>query len=147
MLFFSLFSDNATPAEKENAAVIKAMISDRKTALKAEYKDYEATYKQELRQADADYKLAQSQAKITFLSTITSSLHRELDAVEQTEEFANSDEKTKSKIYKIRLWIDQESLKCGGKQQHRPCQEEKRLEHPSPLSVLVDEKCPEGLVG
>ncbi|KAF9581633.1 hypothetical protein BGW38_001273 [Lunasporangiospora selenospora] len=145
--FFNLFSDNATPAERENAAAVKAMIKDRKTVLKAEYKDYEVVYKQELLQADADYKVAQEQAKNNFVRVVAASLNRELDAVERTDEFANSDEKTKNKIHKMRTWIDHESRKCGGEQQqYKSCQEEEKPMLRSPLSSFSDEKHPEGLV-
>ncbi|KAG0305314.1 hypothetical protein BGZ98_004319 [Dissophora globulifera] len=104
---FSYFSSNsATPAEKENAAALKAIIKDHKSALKVELKQYEAEYKIALKVADAEYKRAKEQAKVDVIRKTLLVVTREVDTISATQEYANSDAKTKGKIQKFRAWMD-----------------------------------------
>ncbi|KAG0244692.1 hypothetical protein B0O80DRAFT_462148 [Mortierella sp. GBAus27b] len=92
------FNDNSTPAERENAAALKTMINERKSTLKTEYKQYESEYKQTVNEAEETYKRAKEQAKEDLQHKTLSALQREIDIILKTDEFANSDAKTKAKI-------------------------------------------------
>ena len=129
---YNLFAtDNSTPVEKENGAALKAMIKDRKTTLKSECKQYEIEYKQALEIAESEYKRAKEQAKIDMLHKALDAVKREVDIITTTEEFANSDAKTKAKIEGCRTWMD------GAFKIH--CRDEKH-------GPFADEKHPEMVV-
>ncbi|KAI8601238.1 hypothetical protein EDD21DRAFT_353854 [Dissophora ornata] len=107
---YNLFaSDNSTPAEKENAAALKVMIKDHMTALTSEYKQHEIEYKQALEIAESEYKRAKEQAKMDVIHKTLDAVKREVDIITTTDEFANSDAKTKAKIEGCRAWISSAS--------------------------------------
>ncbi|KAG0354355.1 hypothetical protein BC939DRAFT_443230 [Gamsiella multidivaricata] len=104
---FNIFSDNSvTPSEKENAAALKAIIKDHKTALKAENKRFEAEYKQAVKDAEVEYKRAKQEAKDDLIRKTLDAVKREVDIITATDEFANSDAKTKGKIEGFRSWMN-----------------------------------------
>ncbi|KAG9324937.1 hypothetical protein KVV02_005176 [Mortierella alpina] len=106
--------DNSTPAEKENAAALKDMINNHKAALKIEYKQYEADYKQAVKAAEDAYKSAKDLAKEDLLRNTLGAVRREVDVITSTDEFANSDAKTRSKVEEFRSWVDSAALKHLG---------------------------------
>ncbi|KAF9989546.1 hypothetical protein BGZ75_006093, partial [Mortierella antarctica] len=106
--------DNSTPAEKENAAALKDMINNHKAALKIEYKQYEADYKLAVKAAEDAYKRAKDLAKEDLLRNTLGAVRREVDVITSTDEFANSDAKTRSKVEEFRSWVDGAALKHLG---------------------------------
>ncbi|KAG0354356.1 hypothetical protein BC939DRAFT_526645 [Gamsiella multidivaricata] len=127
---YSYFAgDNSTSAEKENAAALRAMVKDHKTALKAEVKLYEAEYKQTLDKADEEYKRVKVQAKAEMFRKTMDALKREVDIITATDEFANSDTKTKGKIEGFRSWMSSAEEKHCGDEKYK--------------TAPVDEKQPE----
>ncbi|KAF9941955.1 hypothetical protein BGZ67_003526 [Mortierella alpina] len=106
--------DNSTPAEKENAAALKDMINNHKAALKIEYKQYEADYKLAVKAAEDTYKRAKDLAKEDLLRNTLGAVRREVDVITSTDEFANSDAKTRSKVEEFRSWVDGAALKHLG---------------------------------
>ncbi|KAF9163278.1 hypothetical protein BGX21_011466 [Mortierella sp. AD011] len=97
---------NATSAEAENTAALKAIIKDHKTVLKAECQQYEVEYKQALKDAEAEYKRAKQQAKENMCHNMLDAVKREVDGITATEAFTNADAKTKAKIEGFRTWIN-----------------------------------------
>ncbi|KAF9959830.1 hypothetical protein BGZ65_000017 [Modicella reniformis] len=102
------FNDNFTPAERENAAALKAMINDHKSTLKTEYKQYESEYKQTVKDAEATYKRAKEQAKQDMERKTLDAVKREVDIILTTDEFSNSDAKTKAKVEGFVSWMNGE---------------------------------------
>jgi hypothetical protein len=107
------FNDNSTPSERENAAAFKTMINDRKTTLKSEYKQYESEYKQAIQDAEVTYKRTKEQAKEDMERKIYVVLQREVDILLKTDEFSNSDAKTKAKVECFVSWMNNASKSCG----------------------------------
>ncbi|KAF9116051.1 hypothetical protein BGX27_005080 [Mortierella sp. AM989] len=103
---------NATPAEIENAAVVKAMVKDRKSTLKTEYKQIETEYKQTIKDAEAEYERIKKQAKEDMYRNVLNSVQIEVDAIVATDAYANSDVKTKAKIEGFRAWMTGASSSC-----------------------------------
>ncbi|KAG0249553.1 hypothetical protein BG011_009133 [Mortierella polycephala] len=112
---FNIFSSNpATPSEKENAAALKVIIKDHKSALKAEYKQHETEYKQAVKEADAEYKRSKQEAKDKLYRNTMEAVSREIDIITATDEYVNSDKKTKTKIDDFKSWINTETEKHLG---------------------------------
>jgi hypothetical protein len=109
--------DNSTPAEKENATALKAIIKDHKTVLKVEYKRFEIEYKQAVKEAEAEYKRAKEQAKGELFRKTMDMVKREIDVITATDEYANSDAKTKSKIDNFKSWMSSAEAKHFGEKE------------------------------
>ncbi|KAG0200867.1 hypothetical protein BGX28_006178 [Mortierella sp. GBA30] len=103
--------NNSSATEKENAAALKDMINNHKAALKVEYKQYEADYKQAVKDAEEEYKHAKEQAKERLLLDTLNAVRREVDVITSSDEFANSDAKSKSKVEGFRTWVEAAALK------------------------------------
>ncbi|KAF9079570.1 hypothetical protein BGX29_005362, partial [Mortierella sp. GBA35] len=108
--------DNSTPSEKENAAALKSLINDHKATLKTEIKQYETDYKQTLKDAEAEYKRAKKQAAETMYRSSIDAVKREIDIITATDEYANSDAKTKAKIAQFQTWMGCAAHKCFGEE-------------------------------
>ncbi|KAF9116050.1 hypothetical protein BGX27_005079 [Mortierella sp. AM989] len=104
-IYHYFYNENSTSAEKENAATLKTIIKEHKTILKAESQQYEHEYKQALKNAEEEYKRAKQQAKENMHRSLLDAVKREMDAIMATEEFANSDAKTKTKIEGFKTWM------------------------------------------
>ncbi|KAG0330520.1 hypothetical protein BG004_002083 [Podila humilis] len=115
---FNLFSDNSTPEQRENAAILKNMVEERKAALRAECKAHETAYNERVEAAKAEYKQKQQEAKDQLHRETFSAVNREMDAIVASEAFAGSDERTKSKIESVRSWLTSAAQRgcygCGG---------------------------------
>ncbi|KAF9406852.1 hypothetical protein BGZ94_002926 [Podila epigama] len=99
MSFISkLFADNITPVEKENRAILEAMVKERKTALKAECSLLEMEYKNAVKEAEREYQRAIEQAKANVLHQVFSALERDVDFVLASDAYSSADAKTKAKI-------------------------------------------------
>ncbi|KAG0001798.1 hypothetical protein BGZ80_003979 [Entomortierella chlamydospora] len=107
---------NATPAELENTAALKAMIKDRKSVLKTEHKQCEGEYKQAVKDAEAEYERSKRQAKENMYRNILHAAQTEVDAIMATDVFANSDAKTRAKIEGFRAWMTTASTSCIGEE-------------------------------
>jgi hypothetical protein len=100
------FSDDSTSlSERENAALLKALVKDHKAALKVEHKQYELDYKQALKDAEIEYKRAKRQAEDDMYRKTLEAVKREVDIITTTDEYANSDAKTKVKIAQFQNWM------------------------------------------
>ncbi|KAG0003391.1 hypothetical protein BGZ65_001747, partial [Modicella reniformis] len=121
---YCTFNDNFSPAERENAAALKAMINDYKSALKTEYKqyEYESEYKQTVKDAEATYQRAKEQAKQDFERKTLDTVKREVDIVLTTDAFANSDAKTKAKVegFVSICFVDEQRVRVAGSLQGWP---------------------------
>ncbi|KAF9184511.1 hypothetical protein BGZ51_003320 [Haplosporangium sp. Z 767] len=112
---FNIFSSNpATPSEKENAAALKVIIKSHKSALKAEYKQYEIEYKQAVKEAEAEYERSKQEAKDKLYRSTLEAINREINVITATDEYANSDKKTKTKIDNFKSWMNTEAEKHLG---------------------------------
>jgi len=87
----NLFSDNSTPAERENAAQLKVLIDERK----------------------AEYKQIKPQAKDELQQQIQSAINREMDVITTSEAFVGSDERTKGKVESGRSWLASSASEQG----------------------------------
>lgn len=97
--------DSTALSERENTALLKALVKDHKAALKVEYKQYELDYKQALKAAEAEYKRAKKQAEEDMYRKTLEAVKREVDIITTTDEYANSDEKTRIKIAQFQNWM------------------------------------------
>ncbi|GJJ76934.1 hypothetical protein EMPS_09293 [Entomortierella parvispora] len=100
------FDSSATESEKENAAALRLMFKERKDYIKSESKKYEIEYKQALHEADLEYKRAKDQAREDFQRKIQTTLNTEFDTIMATDEYANADAKTRSKLEGMRNWMN-----------------------------------------
>ncbi|KAF9147486.1 hypothetical protein BG015_010880 [Linnemannia schmuckeri] len=98
-------SDSTALSERENTALLKALVKDHKAALKVEYKQYELEYKQALKDAEVEYKRAKKQAEEDMYRKTLEAVKREVDIIATTDEYANSDAKTKAKIAQFQNWM------------------------------------------
>ncbi|KAF9913032.1 hypothetical protein EC991_005900 [Linnemannia zychae] len=98
-------NDNTYLSERENAAALKSLVKDHKAALKIEYKQYESDYKQALKDAEIEYKRAKIQAEEDMYRKTIDAARREIEIISTTDEYANSDEKTKAKIAQFQSWM------------------------------------------
>ncbi|KAF9358781.1 hypothetical protein BGX26_000924 [Mortierella sp. AD094] len=119
---------NATSAELENTAALKAIIKDHKTVLKAECQQYEVEYKQALKDAEAEYKRAKQQAKENMYRNMLDAVKREVDEITDTEAFANSEAKTKAKIEGFKTWMSIAPISNIGSELQSSYRAEKQLE-------------------
>ncbi|KAF8950584.1 hypothetical protein CPC16_001448 [Podila verticillata] len=110
---FNLFSDNSTPAERENAAQLKVLIDERKTVLKAELQPLSAACAEKVKAAKAEYKRIKQQAKDELQQQIQSAVNREMDAITASEAFVGSDERTKGKVESVRSWLTSSASEKG----------------------------------
>ncbi|KAG0029364.1 hypothetical protein BGZ82_007983 [Podila clonocystis] len=118
---FNLFSDNSTPAERENAAQLKVLIDERKTALKAECHVLSEACTEKVKAAEAEYKRIKRQTKDELHQQILERVNSEMDTITASEAYAGSDEKTKSKIESMRSWLAScatEQSQCGRERHH-----------------------------
>ncbi|KAG0281694.1 hypothetical protein BGZ96_001052 [Linnemannia gamsii] len=130
--------DNSTPFEKENAAALKTIIKTHKTALKTEIEQYETECKQTIREAEAEYKRVKKQAEEDMYRKTFDAVKREVDIITTTDEYANSDAKTKAKITQFQSWIGCAGMWCSG---FAVCgREEKKEQEMGATEVLFDEK-------
>ncbi|KAF9130372.1 hypothetical protein BGX30_013550 [Mortierella sp. GBA39] len=97
--------DTTTLSERENTNLLKALVKDHKATLKVEYKQYELDYKQALKDAEAEYKRAKKQAEEDMYRKMLEAVKREVDIITATDEYANSDAKTKVKIAQFQNWM------------------------------------------
>ncbi|KAG0362839.1 hypothetical protein BG005_003965 [Podila minutissima] len=111
---FNLFSDNSTPAERENAAQLKVLIDERKIALKAECHVLSEASAEKVKVAEAEYKRIKRQAKDDLHRQILERVNREMDTITASEAYVGSDEKTKGKIESMRSWL----ASCAAEQSH-----------------------------
>jgi len=128
---FSYFSSNsaATESEKENAAALKVMFKERKDFLKTESKKYEVEYKQTLQEADLEYKRAKDQAKEELQRKILTTVNTEFDTIMATDQYANADAKTKSKLEGVRSWMNGcMSCRCSAADRKPEVAEEETVE-------------------
>ncbi|KAF9536841.1 hypothetical protein EC957_009582 [Mortierella hygrophila] len=103
---YNYFSGDSTAlSERENAALLKALLKDHKAALKVEHKQYELEYKQALKDAEAEYKHAKKQAEEDMYRKTLEAVKREVDIITTTDEYADSDEKTRIKIAQFQNWM------------------------------------------
>ncbi|KAG0089654.1 hypothetical protein BGZ93_009699 [Podila epicladia] len=111
---FNLFSDNSTPAERENAAKLKVLIDERKTALKAECHALSEASADKVKATEAEYKRIKRQVKDELHQQILERVNREMDTIAASEAYMGSDEKTKGKIDSMRSWL----ASCAAEQSH-----------------------------
>ncbi|KAF9118927.1 hypothetical protein BGW39_000742 [Mortierella sp. 14UC] len=97
--------DSACLSEKENAAALKSLVKDHKAALKVECKQYESDYKQALKDAEIEYKRVKKQAEDDMYRKTIDAVKREVEIIATTDEYANSDAKTKAKIIQFQSWM------------------------------------------
>ncbi|KAG0286399.1 hypothetical protein BGZ96_009479 [Linnemannia gamsii] len=100
------FSDDSTAlSERENTSLLKALVKDHKAALKVEHKQYEIDYKQALKDAEIEYKRAKKQAEDDMYRKTLEAVKREVEIITTTDEYFNSDAKTKVKIAQFQNWM------------------------------------------
>ncbi|KAG0312400.1 hypothetical protein BGZ97_011215 [Linnemannia gamsii] len=137
---YNYFScDNSTPSEKENAAALKTIIETHKSALKFEIKQYETNCKQVIKEAEDDYKRVKKQAEEDMYRKTLEAVKREVDIITTTDEYANSDAKTKAKIAQFQSWVGCAGMwRCGAS----ACgmEEKKKEQEVVKTEVIFDEK-------
>ncbi|KAK3813642.1 MAG: hypothetical protein JOS17DRAFT_779294 [Linnemannia elongata] len=132
--------DNSTPAEKENAAALKALIKTHKTALKSEIKQYDTDCKQTIKEAEAEYKRVKKQAEETMLRQTLDAVNREIEVILSTDEYMGSDEKTKAKIAQFQSWVGCAGMWCCGAACGGDKKEQEQEREMVEKEVLFDEK-------
>ena len=130
--------NNSTPAEKENATALKALIKTHKTALKSEIKQYDINCKHTIKEAEAEYKRVKKQAEETMFRQTLDAVNREIEVILATDEYKGSDENTKAKITQFQSWVGCAGMSycgagCGGDKKE---QEQEMVKK----EVLSDEK-------
>ncbi|KAF9162984.1 hypothetical protein BGX20_001508 [Mortierella sp. AD010] len=109
-------SGNATPAELDNTAALKAMIKDRRSFLKIGHKQCKAEYKQAIKDAEAEYERSKRQAKENMYCNMLHAAQTEVNAIMAKDVYASSDAKTRAKIEGFRAWMATASTSCIGEE-------------------------------
>ncbi|KAF9354426.1 hypothetical protein BGX26_007749 [Mortierella sp. AD094] len=108
---YSYFQD--TPSEKENANTLRTKFTGAcRDALKAECKQYESDYEQKLRQAEVDFRRTKLELKEQKDRQQMDAVLRVMNNLAQSNEYKGSSDNTRSKLEKIRSWIDYAASKA-----------------------------------
>ncbi|KAF9094858.1 hypothetical protein BGX27_001367 [Mortierella sp. AM989] len=109
---YSYFND--TSSEKENANALRTRFTGAcRDALKAECKEYESDYEQKLRQAEIEFKRTKLDLKEQKDRQQMDAVLRVMNNLAQSDEYKGSSESIRTKLEKIRSWIDYAATKSN----------------------------------